>query len=1190
MKSPHRWQSPSRSGSALTIILPLIAILTVIVVSAILIELYEGRQASNSLGSQETNDLAKMALDEMADKLSTIPLDKHWAAAPGRIRWWDGAAWQQIDLHSGDSTTDQVDMNAELSDGSNAIIPPNSDYPTAPQMSVDWKYVLKNGAVVSGPFSALTAAQKAIGVIGRYAYWADIENGRVNINTAGLGVNPVVPGTPPFFTYDPGGLSAVFSAPATYAFGSTFPALYSASVWARNPWMTDQVQTASGGLNFTNTNNTLSRAQFQSLTPQNLTAHPSSIDLSFLDDGITAQESLNTFRYAGSYFLRVDALNSCTADDGTSMYAGANPDMGVRYFNTPEDWQLIPGITHAVYEENKPYLTVLGRSPEINPWGLPKMPLSFVSSDGNALNDLSETHERNDKAALDPYLSYTVGFSTLEDSRRVQVPNMVKTSPGRNTFRDIASVLNYPSSNFSKIQNVVSALKNEFSLTFPGYTTTLSTKWNLNDPSPPGETEQIATEIVYFLDETLNGTAADTPIFLPQNGTTPGSGAAVTPAASAPVFNLGLMLPMVPETAPATGTRRVGTSGPFLLNELALQGKAVPWSAFPALPYSTYPVGLPMVFRMNSSTLSGGGWTMLNLLRSPSTPPSSNMYLFLKLYPELMIPPDFGGVQPLPVGLGWQFWITTAKCTWSSNDPLDPSGGKPTSLFYDVTVDPQGTTAPYPPGLGSLGASMLMSTFTPTYNSAANSYALPPNPGGIVLGPFAPGTVLSSLDIKLGVTVNCTISDAGNLTGEDVRIIDTIPGIFPDDPTNIFKHSATTSQYLLDYNFGGYAVGTASIPSSNPTVTVSYEVNDPRVSRHTSDWKLVSPSFVNKDGTTGNSLGYQNTIYDQGGTDNSDFATYPPSILQTIRGRLRTIASPINNGNGNNGNFALDAEYQDASKILGLPGVGYLAGIPTGVDSSIPWQTMKFYANGDNPPDWLLWNLFYVPFDRSEDNQTDGKININSGTLYPFTISPRLKPLEALLGNRVASAAIAASLATNIANRTVDYPLAGPGDMYIYSGQLCQVTGVADSGTEYQKEQLPRDLADIVTTQSSDYRVFIVAQSLKQTPSGGIAPISTRRIEATLSRVVDGGENGYPFSEADGANPGPKSIEAYLRGTYQSQKNASNQILPSNLIGIESANNATYGGSPWGLDCLPDTADDWLIPQKIQISSYRIIE
>ena len=242
--------------------------------------------------------------------------------------------------------------------------------------------------------------------------------------------------------------------------------------------------------------------------------------------------------------------------------------------------------------------------------------------------------------------------------------------------------------------------------------------------------------------------------------------------------------------------------------------------------------------------------------------------------------------------------------------------------------------------------------------------------------------------------------------------------------------------------------------------------------------------------------------------------------------------------------------------------------------------------------------MFYVPFDRSIANQTDGKININAN-LHPFNIK-RTKPLEALLANRVPNAS---GVAMNIANRALGggaSALVGPSDLYIYSGQVAQIAGVADSGaSEYEKEKVTRGIADLVATQCSDYRVFIIAQSVRQNSQGTLTPVDTQRIEAVLSRSADEGGRfymtggswgqnyagrGYPFV-AGGSPAAVFPASVVERSNYLA--NTSNPA-PLNLNHGTALTNK--GRNFMGADGLPNTNDDWLVPQKIDITSYQIIE
>ncbi|MEI6337265.1 MAG: hypothetical protein WCQ57_01620 [Verrucomicrobiota bacterium] len=1101
----QQYSRKSRKGSSLAIVLMLIAILTVLIVSTMLLVSFETRQANSVLDSQRAKNVAQLAVDEVAEKLASIPLDKHWAAAPGLIRYWNGSTWNNtIELYSGNSSAqnEQVNLNAKLADGTHTIIPANQEFSTGPEMNVDWIYLLKDGSLTKGPLSANQIP------VGRFAYWTDLENARVNINTAGFGMTK--------FAYH------LQNTPAN-TIASTSPDNYPNLVFASNPWMTDRVDLSGDTPVFSS----LDRSAAQSKTPQNLVGHPSSIDLSHLE-GISEEQSFNTFRYAGSYFLRVDAKNTYSLPD--SRYTPSQePDISVRFFNTPADWKLIVGEDS--YQKNKAYITTLGRSPEITPWGFTKIPLSLVSKDGFALNELTETFYRNIPTRGDNEPAY------FQDTRRVQVPAMVpvmsKTSTaGRTLFRDLSSV---PSPmgighNRFAIADLGRDLSSLFAVPFPGYANSLASKYNTGSP---GESDQVAIELMGHVARSTNAMAgpAGAP-FLPSN---PNNGL---------MHFAGLDAPMLKSST----VRRTASGGPLLINELVLQAEPVPYTALIDQVYNYFGV----------AGLNAGGDSFNPKPKAVCTSEASNyLYMFLArdydttdyfikvvLKAELMTSANSGLLTtPLPgKSLGDSFYIFTSnvECKWTSNDPLSGSG----TLYFDYANE----TAT-PDFFRRLQFSLMDPGFAflsrPTTGMAYVQTPTPTKGRCFIVGPFAKGTVVSSLKFRFRILAQ-TQSEYGPAWSK-------IPGIFDD--FNVTETSPPNAAALAGtfLEFGFTNIDTTSpIPQYS-----SMEINDPRVSRRKTDWK-ASPSNTH-------TLGTQNSIFNGTGVvgDASDLS-FPNSLLQVVRGRLRRARGLPDAQSGR-------IEEQTSSRILGLPGVGYLSSVPTGVDAGIPWKTMQFHKTADSPPDWLLWNLFYVPFDRSMLNQTDGKLNINT-TLHPFGIK-RIKPLEALIGNRVSNPS---TLANSIAAGPNSSGL--PSDLYVYTGQICDVPGLADSGAdEYIKEALPRDLADLVTTQCSDYRVFIVAQALKKTPLGTIVPTATHRAEVTLSRTVDAGAQTYSFGELDGPLP-----EVFLRSAYESAGLNATRTKLDDIKGTIR--------SPLGVDRIPNTGDDWLLPQRIDITSYRTLQ
>ena len=1154
----------SSRGSALLVVLSLVAILTLLIVSILGTVLFDGRMSSNALENSRAGCFARYALDEAAEKISRIPLDKHWAAGPGLIRAWNGSAWDAINLFSEGNGTSQVNLNARLADGSYAILPPNSDFPTAPEMKVDWRYVLADGGVASNA--------PASGVIGRFAYWVDTENSRVNINTAGFGMTEFDSELEPW----------VASLRTNEYVTGDFLTPYRQNVWDPNPWATDSVTVeADGRLSFP----ALDRTSAQRRTLQNLSGHPSSVDLAFLD-GVTERESFNTFRYAGSYFLRVDAKNSTlkrplVVGNAPDFWISQTPDMNVRFFNTPEDWKQVVG--KEAFQRNKAYITTRGRSPEITPWGTPKIALSLSTSDGNTLNLLTEDFQRT-------LPNTSVGME--EDSRMVQFPNVQGSNavqPGRGILRDLPMLNVYQGqSNRPTIQGVLSTIQRMLSTPVPEYSS-LSTKFGA------GGTEQTAVEILGFADQALNGffpgfsayarfwnEPADPPLIPPVLGTD-----------ATKKFYSGRLIPMAVSSLPAT--RRLPTTGRYLINELGIQVESTSFSipdpavsvttpaaivrAAGTTPESPYSVLTPSNYNALTNTTAGPVWAFI--LRKPLNDTGAtalggrDRWVRVTIRGELMCPPHWGLSQKLNLGMGLRTYLSDAVIDYSTTDPTYPPGANMGSLraYFGSRRDANTSDTYALPSSGSY----VMSPPGP-YPQIASPVATyvemtRVTDAGILIGPFRPGSTIS---FKLKLRLNSEANNWGGYSPEALKsktLWHAIPGIFQDyDIAGVVPYSSSSDKSQQDMLV--FEVNNFDVDSIIPE-TISYEANDPRLARRISGWKLASSHTFGAENSnfTGNTNGQVSDM------------SMPNSLLQDVRGIMRARAVGGTWGDPTGAN-----ERQNASRILGLPGVGAMSGISTGIDANIPWQTMKFYANADSVPDWLLWSMFYVPFDRSIANQTDGKININA-TLYPFGIQ-RTKPLEALLGTRVANPS---AVAHNIASRSLGSgasSLVGPSDLYVYPGQVAQIAGIADSGaTEYDKEKVPRGIADIVTTQCDDYRVFIVAQSVRQAADGRIIPVATQRSEAVLSRSVDEGGRfysaagfqqtyagrGYPFVDTF-----PASVVE--RGSYLAN---TNNPAPLNLN--DTGTLTSKGRNFLGADGMPNTADDWLVPQKIDITGFRTI-
>ncbi len=198
---------------------------------------------------------------------------------------------------------------------------------------------------------------------------------------------------------------------------------------------------------------------------------------------------------------------------------------------------------------------------------------------------------------------------------------------------------------------------------------------------------------------------------------------------------------------------------------------------------------------------------------------------------------------------------------------------------------------------------------------------------------------------------------------------------------------------------------------------------------------------------------------------------------------------------------------------------------------------------------------FAIAYDQTFCSQTDGKINVNLNITPTFNgkTLTRHKPIEALLQPNTYTAAAAiqsadylpldagrlqvAQISTDIASCSgiTSGPCGGlPSDMLIYPGQLCQVNSMSNSGTtQWQRESLMRNIVGAVTTQCSDYKVFVVAQSIKQVAFTGnpvidLMATGEQRMSAVISRENNFGPDNLPDT---GIGAGTSSLFGFASGT-----------------------------------------------------------
>ena len=343
------------------------------------------------------------------------------------------------------------------------------------------------------------------------------------------------------------------------------------------------------------------------------------------------------------------------------------------------------------------------------------------------------------------------------------------------------------------------------------------------------------------------------------------------------------------------------------------------------------------------------------------------------------------------------------------------------------------------------------------------------------------------------------------------------------DGANGFE--ASNAKDVGAITFPSFQIPTTSITSNAPEYWMSVETLDPRVNQRgtpttgptsSDDWQAPSttPSFIIPvSGARNNRLGTYPNVGPLG--DESKLAwldTSPYTVSGTTKTRWGMRPSHVNNR---------------------MPSIGLLSCLSTGIQTGIAWRTLRLQPTADDPPDWLLLDLFAVPFNRAtfisgktyidpssqlltSMNSTAGKINVNA-TIFPSSFglpsNARDVPLRALLHNmyrpQVAAATVSQPDETALFNNVVTYLNGKPTHTFDYAGEICQVPGFADTGNyEWEKETLIRDLASLITTRSNSFSVFGVVQTVKKNPANNNASnqgiFETRAAGATADDTVTG--------------------------------------------------------------------------------------
>lgn len=183
---PHR---ATLNSAALIVVLGAVAFLSVIVV-AFTVAMKMERQEAHYYAARASADLmASYGVETVRASLITACAPTNlWASSPGLVVYAPRGAttFSMISLFSSSATNGSgvyapYDLNhVAITDDKQPIITGAFNSGSL-NMKVGWIYVFQNGTVSTNQAPVFTASNP---VIGRFAYWADDESSRININTS----------------------------------------------------------------------------------------------------------------------------------------------------------------------------------------------------------------------------------------------------------------------------------------------------------------------------------------------------------------------------------------------------------------------------------------------------------------------------------------------------------------------------------------------------------------------------------------------------------------------------------------------------------------------------------------------------------------------------------------------------------------------------------------------------------------------------------------------------------------------------------------------------------------------------------------------------------------------------------------------------------------------------------------------
>ena len=1169
-----RSKTKHENGVALIITLSLLVVATILV-TGFLVSMRTERQAAQSMAnSQLTDVIAQDAVQHATALLDNnipqpvppgqTPKPQNWIVSPGlltKIAGVDGTTPQYIPLSTNTDylnpppTANSVDLNAAIPGSSPASNYMDAVGSTVGPMLTTWVNVLQN------PLAPASATNP---VVGRYAFWIDDENAKINVNTAyGKPTTLRMSRTNPLDTaavdspYDDVGFDALRLA------SSTTPTGFADHYPNDGTYQINGTEANAVGTSYLS-GNTEMQARLYPLW------HPSAINLDIL--GLTSttlnRAALADWVWNGTY----NSTMKCVpyyGPNGSNYRPLAYPEQIMQFVTAdgtgaPTDPQF--------FNRNKFNLTAYNRAPEFNVFGKPRLLLEKRIRTKTALDQYNQPQQNDSTAGSvhysDTYSSspffYLGNYVSGGELEFYQTPDLDPYGPtyfhgADNTIYGTAPASTWAdASSVQMVADYISTLLNRSD--WPGMPArSFVQKWG-GDAAANREADQVAWNIAAMGNYAVNlegGTnladwpdCQNMPYLSNTNGGTADSNGNNSPSTSS-----------VSVQAKSAAGADLDPNKCLRLGKLS-QKAIMPFAPKPYLNEASilitpYP---------KSATDSSQGYYV-------------GIQIKLELYAGKRCPPGtFWGHYGLDFGL--THFIYTVSDT--QNDVCTQAASGATGDGDGGVADVAAHAYPAP------------ATYNPTTNASDKGRAA-------IINCLGNSALPTNADYPEPADGMITVLSTGPVWASSGASF--LAGTTPPSGAVAFKgivHFRALARIALYYGSGHLERTWEIIPVWDTVGSSQSAMKPPAGQEDSLSWDFsVDLREAGSSTTFQFSRSLEVADARTGGMTNDKFGTalwqpLPGSTTDTTTEALDTLGEE--NYATSHANVDLDdysyLDFQNAFyRNSPRPSIGFLSCIPTGMQRGLPSQTFQFLPSTSkmDVPDWLILDLVAPAFaDTSQPapaplsyrHSTMGKLNLNA-QLYPTTAGSlqRTLPMQALFKNVVSDAALA-----QLVNNVMEHNLSGlpygaldaTPKQYDYIGELCEVTGVADgtipltgvstsTGTAWQKEAIIRNLANILTVQSNTFKIYGLAQAIQIKKKAGntnygaveagdtVAVNGEKRFESVIERAIWPGADGVP---------GNAHI---MGGVYDLNSQSTSQPVPPVLpwAAIDIPSTTIVNGAKW---------------------------